>query len=62
MRRKILMLSAAVSLTALSWMSPAPASAAVQCDCNYCRIQPSAFCDIRSFHTSCANYYPNFCE
>ncbi len=59
MRRRILMLVAALALAALSSF---PASAAVECNCTYCQQHPSAFCDIRvDFHTNCTSYYSYFC-
>jgi hypothetical protein len=58
--RKILMLTAALSFSFLA--AQGTASAAPQCNCSFCYASPSAFCDIGSFHTSCAVYNRNFCE
>lgn len=58
--RKPLLFALALVLSAAASRVPAFA-AAVQCDCNYCSTHLSAFCDIRSFHTSCSSYYSNLC-
>jgi hypothetical protein len=58
--RKTLLFTLALVLSAAASRVPAFA-AAIQYDCNYCATHLSAFCDIRTFHTSCSSYYANLC-
>jgi len=55
--RKILMLTAALAVSAASQLL-----AAVECNCTYCQNQPNATCVIHTyFQTSCQSYTLNFC-
>lgn len=55
--RKILLLAAALTLTAATRLP-----AAIECNCTYCQAHPTASCVIHTnFQTGCGSYIANFC-
>ena len=63
MRRKLLMLTAALSLTLAAAILPAPAGAWPTCSCSFCLLNNlQALCSQGGTTMQCSTYYINFCQ
>jgi len=61
MRRRLLLLSAALGFTVAAWMAPAPAQAVVYCTCSCSPANLSCMNPYTGFYTACGRFKFGYC-